>query len=93
MNNQSNENDHYIKIINDKPYSYIGKVESKKAKWQYCIIKVHEDSKCMDRNAMLSFHLNTTYYEKFSGRKVLTSTFYFKINTVLQMLLITDMYY
>ena len=72
----------FLHKINDQPYEYIGKKNNDKAKWQYCIIKMHNESKCKDSNIEIYYHIITKYYEKFSGRKVLTSKIYFSLKNI-----------
>ena len=58
---------------NNKPFTYTGDVKQKEAKYQYRVLNVHKDSKVANRDVKIEVVHNTTYYEKFSGKKVLTT--------------------
>lgn len=85
------ENAQYLESFNNHPYTYIGKVDKKKAKWQYCIVKMHDDSKCKDANLEVGYSIRTTYYEKFNGRKVLDSEIYFTLKNVSDKIVYVDL--
>ena len=68
-----NINNDQINGRNHKGYKYIGDVKKTKAKYQYRILKIHKDSKIGRKEAILYSSENTWYYEKFSGKKVLTT--------------------
>lgn len=66
-------NNNTINDWNNKPFTYTGDVKKKEAKYQYRVLSVHKDSKVANRDAKIAVAHNTTYYEKFSGKKVLTT--------------------
>lgn len=66
-------NNNTINNWNNKPFTYIGDVKKKEAKYQYRVISIHKDSKVANKDAKIAVAHNTSYYEKFSGKKVLTT--------------------
>ena len=78
VNHEENEDDFIINNStisewNNKTFTYIGDVKKKEAKYQYRVLGVHKDSKVANRDAKIAVAHHTWYYEKFSGKKVLTT--------------------